>query len=271
MTCCSGCFPARLAEAQRAGWARRVRRSTTVAATVALLAMHATAHADLWAYVDETGRSHVANHQVDGRYTLFFKGDTTLDVPASVADERQQAMRSLTGTALWQRASDERVTRRYARLIDEHAKMARLDPALVKAVIAVESAFDAQAVSLKGAVGLMQVIPDTGERYGLTGDARRSTAQKLLDPATNLRIGTRYLRDLLDLFADSVPLALAAYNAGEGSVLDRANTIPPFAETRDFVRRVQMVYALYRPLPAASPGPVRLPKLQRNPANGEAR
>jgi len=117
----------------------------------------------------------------------------------------------------------------------------------------------------------MQVIPDTGERYGLTGDAHRSTAQLLLDPATNLRIGTRYLRDLLDQFSNSVPLALAAYNAGEGSVIDHANTIPPFAETRDFVRRVQMVYALYRPLPAASPGPVRLPKLQRSPVNGEPR
>ena len=238
---------------------------------VALFAMHATAHADLWAYVDEQGRSHVANHQVDARYTLFYKGDTTLDVPASVADERARAVRSLAGTRLYERATDERVTRRYARLIDEHAKTSKLDPALVKAVIAVESAFDAQAVSLKGAVGLMQVIPDTGERYGLTGDAHRSTAQQLLDPATNLRIGTRYLRDLLDQFSNSVPLALAAYNAGEGSVIDHANTIPPFAETRDFVRRVQMVYALYRPLPAASPGPVRLPKLQRSPVNGEPR
>jgi len=238
---------------------------------VALLAMHTTAHADLWAYVDEQGRSHVANHQVDARYTLFYKGDTTLDVPASVADERARAVRSLAGTRLYERATDERVTRRYARLIDEHAKTSKLDPALVKAVIAVESAFDAQAVSLKGAVGLMQVIPDTGERYGLTGDAHRSTAQLLLDPATNLRIGTRYLRDLLDQFSNSVPLALAAYNAGEGSVIDHANTIPPFAETRDFVRRVQMVYALYRPLPAASPGPVRLPKLQRSPVNGEPR
>jgi len=238
---------------------------------VALFAMHATAHADLWAYVDEQGRSHVANHQVDARYTLFYKGDTTLDVPASVADERARAIRSLAGTRLYERATDERVTHRYARLIDEHAKTSKLDPALVKAVIAVESAFDAQAVSLKGAVGLMQVIPDTGERYGLTGDAHRSTAQLLLDPATNLRIGTRYLRDLLDQFSNSVPLALAAYNAGEGSVIDHANTIPPFAETRDFVRRVQMVYALYRPLPAASPGPVRLPKLQRSPVNGEPR
>ena len=225
---------------------------------VALFAMHATAHADLWAYVDEQGRSHVANHQVDARYTLFYKGDTTLDVPASVADERARAIRSLAGTRLYERATDERVTRRYARLIDEHAKTSQLDPALVKALVAVESAFDAQAVSLKGAVGLMQVIPDTGERYGLTGDAHRSTAQQLLDPATNLRIGTRYLRDLLARYADDVPLALAAYNAGEGMVASHDNTVPPFAETRDYVKLVQQVYALYRPAPAASATPVRI-------------
>src|SRR4249920_1243752 len=98
MACCSECCPAQLAEARRAGRARRARRARTLALAVALLAMHATAHADLWAYVDEQGRSHVANHQVDARYTLFFKGDTTLDVPASVADERAQAIRSLAGT-----------------------------------------------------------------------------------------------------------------------------------------------------------------------------
>src|SRR6476620_2715049 len=265
MACCNGCCQAPVAETRQTGRGRRPRRPRTLALAVALLAVHATASADLWAYVDEQGRSHVANHQVDARYTLFFKGDTTLDVPASVADERAQAVRSLTGTRLYERATDERGTRRCARLIDEHAKTSRLDPALVKALIAVESAFDAQAVSVKGAVGLMQVIPDTGERYGLTGDAHRSTAQRLLEPATNLRLGTRYLRDLLDRFEDSLPLALAAYNAGEGSVAARDNTVPPFAETRTFVRLVQQVYALYRPLPA--PTQVKVPGLSRERAN----
>jgi soluble lytic murein transglycosylase-like protein len=244
-------------------------RLATLALAIATLALPAVARADLWAYVDDEGRSHVASHQVDSRYTLFFKGDTTLDVPRNPAEERADAVRSLTGTRLYERATDERATRRYARLIDEHAKTSGLDPALVKAVVAVESAFDASAVSPKGAIGLMQVIPDTGERYGLSGDARRSTAQKLLDPATNLRIGTRYLRDLLDRFANSVPLALAAYNAGEGRVADYANSVPPFTETRDFVRLVQLVYALYRPLPTLPPATVRLPKLRRASASGD--
>jgi soluble lytic murein transglycosylase-like protein len=109
----------------------------------------------------------------------------------------------------------------------------------------------------------MQVIPETGERYGIAGDARRSTAERLYDPATNLRIGTRYLRDLLDRFEYDLALALAAYNAGEGSVLTRYNTVPPFAETQTFVRLVQQVYALYRPVPPPQRAAVTLPGLTR--------
>jgi len=248
-----------------------VQRLATTVLAIIVATMHAPARADLWAYVDEQGRSHVADRQVDSRYTLFFKGATTLDAPRDHAAEREDAIRALAGTRLYERATDEHAVARYARLIEQHARTNGLDPALVKAVVAVESAFDAAAVSVKGAIGLMQVIPDTGERYGLVGDARRSTAQKLLDPSTNLRIGTRYLRDLLDRFAHSIPLALAAYNAGEGRVADHANSVPPFAETRDFVRLVQMVYALYRPFPApAAPPPVRLPKLQRKAVHGDS-
>ncbi len=126
--------------------------------------------------------------------------------------------------------------------------------------MAVESAFDPGAVSDKGAVGLMQVMPQTGERYGVTGDARRSTAQKLLDPATNLRIGTRYLRDLLARFTDDLTLALAAYNAGEATVATHDNRVPPFAETRGYVTLVQRLYALYRPAPDGPAAPVRIVK-----------
>jgi len=244
----------------------RPPRAVAAALAVAAVAFHGVARADLWAYVDGEGRSHVANQQVDSRYTLFFKGETSLDAPQGLPTEREQAVRALAGTRLYERATDERLTRRYAPLIEQHARSNGLDPALVKAVVAVESAFDPHALSDKGAVGLMQVIPDTGERYGLTGDAHRSIAQRLLDPATNLRIGTRYLRDLLDRFANSVPLALAAYNAGEGNVAVRDNTVPPFAETRTFVRLVQQVYALYRPLPAPRPAQVTLPGLKRGAA-----
>jgi soluble lytic murein transglycosylase-like protein len=213
--------------------------------------------ADLWAYVDQAGKSHFADRQVDARYRLFYKGETTLDAPNGPAAERASAIDALAGTRLYARATDTRLTRRYDALIASHAKANGLDAALVKAVVAVESAFDPLAVSSKGAVGLMQLLPETGERYGLAADARKSVAQQLLDPGTNVRIGTRYLRDLLARFERDTSLALAA---GEGNVTARNNSIPPFAETRDYVKLVVHVYALYRPLPAAPASPVRLVK-----------
>jgi soluble lytic murein transglycosylase-like protein len=219
------------------------------------------AHADLWAYVDEQGRSHVANRQVDARYTLFFKGETTLAGPNDAPTDRAQAVAALAGTRIYRRATRDSIARDFASLIERHARTNGLDPALVKAVVAVESDFNPGARSPKGAVGLMQVIPDTGERYGLTDDVHASIAQKLLDPATNVRIGTRYLRDLLAHFTNDLPLALAAYNAGEGSVALHNNSIPPFDETRDYVKLVQQVYALYRPEPP-QPAPSRRPVLR---------
>jgi soluble lytic murein transglycosylase-like protein len=83
----------------------------------------------------------------------------------------------------------------------------------------------------------------------------KQSVQKLLDPATNLRIGTRYLRDLLVLFADDVSLALAAYNAGEKAVLRYNNRIPPYPETRDYVKVVRQLHALYQPPPPPAPKP----------------
>ncbi len=85
-------------------------------------------------------------------------------------------------------------------------------------MIAVESGFDPAAVSDKGALGLMQLTPETGARYGVAGDKTRSLREKLLDPPINVSVGTRYLRDLLALFGDDLGLALAAYNAGEDAV-----------------------------------------------------
>jgi soluble lytic murein transglycosylase-like protein len=147
---------------------------------------------------------------------------------------------------------------RFAPLIEQYAKLQQLDPALVKAVIAVESSFQPNAVSVKGAVGLMQIIPETGERYGVLGDATRSIEQKLRDPAINLRVGTRHLRYLLVLFADDLELALAAYNAGENAVARYDNTIPPFAETLEYVKLVQQFHSFYRPLPPLPPKQVRI-------------
>ena len=144
-------------------------------------------HADLWVYRDEQGKAHFAPTQVDDRYQLFYKGTTNLDVPpapAPVPPDFEGA-----GEIIRNRVKDHPNVLRYAPLIEQHASRQGLDPALVKALVAVESAFDPNAVSPKGAVGLLQIIPATAERYGLAADAKRSIEQKLKDPATNVRIG----------------------------------------------------------------------------------
>nr|MDQ6923220.1 lytic transglycosylase domain-containing protein [Pseudomonadota bacterium] len=104
-------------------------------------------------------------------------------------------------------------------------------------------------------------------RYGIVADKVRSAEQKLLDPATNLSIGTRYLRDLLALFANDLSLALAAYNAGEQAVHHYKQSIPPFPETQEYVKLVRQFYALYRPPLARPPPPTRVmvPRRRRMP------
>jgi len=121
----------------------------------------------------------------------------------------------------------------FARQIDVAAREAGVDPALVHAVISIESAYRATAISPKGAVGLMQVLPETALRYGVSDPA------KVTD---NLRAGARHLRSLLDRYDERLDLVLAAYNAGEGAVKRYHNTIPPYAETRHYVPAVIAKY-----------------------------
>ena len=165
---------------QRAAARRRV-----AALSLALLA--APAGADLWGYVDEQGRPHVAAEKLDDRYRLFYKGRTSADVAPPVPAVDQ----AFAQTAIYRRVVDHPNVARFEPLIARHARRHGVDAALVKAVVAAESAFEPDAVSPKGALGLMQVIPDTAERYGIAGDRKRTVAQKLLDPAINVDVGTR--------------------------------------------------------------------------------
>jgi soluble lytic murein transglycosylase-like protein len=103
-----------------------------------------------------------------------------------------------------------------------------VDYELLKALIATESGFDAGAVSPKGAIGLMQVMPATAARYGVNADRRASIEQKLADPAINIRAGASYLSYLIRLFPGQLELALAAYNAGEGAVQRAGNRVPNY-------------------------------------------
>ena len=203
------------------------------------------AYADIYGFVDEAGITHFSTQAVDPRYQLFFKeGEHASDLYAGkpLAEDR-----NLTQSRLFQRVVEQPNVAKYASLITTVAREQNQDPALLKSVIAVESAFEANAVSSKGAVGLMQVMPETAERYGLAADKKKSVQQKLCDPAINLRIGARYLKDLREIFG-SLNLALAAYNAGENSVRRFNNQIPPFPETVTYVKVVQQFLAFYQPL-----------------------
>ena len=118
---------------------------------------------------------------------------------------------------------------RFDPYIQQVARENGVDPSLVKAVALVESGFDPKAVSSKGAKGLMQLMPETARRYGVSD---------VTDPYQNLRAGAAHLRDLLDEFEGNVPLALAAYNAGSGAVR-RYGGVPAYPETQDYVKKIQ--------------------------------
>jgi soluble lytic murein transglycosylase-like protein len=114
------------------------------------------------------------------------------------------------------------------RYIEEAAARHNVDPDLVRAVIKVESNFNPRAVSRKGAMGLMQLMPATARRYDVSNP---------FDARQNVDAGVRHLKGLLENFRGNVPLTLAAYNAGEGAV-ERSGGIPPYTETRNYVRRI---------------------------------
>lgn len=123
--------------------------------------------------------------------------------------------------------------KRFADLIAEAANRHQVDVRLLHAVIQAESAYDASAISSAGAVGLMQLMPDTARRYGVINRN---------DPVQNIDGGTHYLKDLLRMFDSNLNLAVAAYNAGEGAVMRYNNSIPPYPETQNYVKTVMSLY-----------------------------
>ena len=215
---------------------------------VALLVSQA-AQADMWIFTDAQGVKHFASSQLDKRYRLMFRSMPAPSVDAAeIAAGHPQDTRSVDYSAQGMVAME---TSPGFMSIKQHlrsaADMHQLDMALLQAVIHTESRFNPNAVSPKGAVGLMQVMPATGERYGLANDQRGTVSAKLTDPRTNIQTGARYLRDLIKMFPGQLELAVAAYNAGEGAVQKAGNKIPNYKETQNYVRSVMQLYRRLNP------------------------
>ena len=153
-------------------------------------------------------------------------------------DSRRYALVDLTPKGLTRSGDhyDPRLLARAARydaIIEAEAKSAGVEPNLLRAVIVVESGFNSRAVSKRGAVGLMQLMPATATRFGVSNR---------YDPRQNVRGGALYLGFLINRFRQNVRLAVAAFNAGEDAVERNSGQIPPFSETLEYVPRVLKIY-----------------------------
>ncbi|MDH5740172.1 MAG: lytic transglycosylase domain-containing protein [Nitrospira sp.] len=177
-------------------------------------------HAEIYQYIDAKGTISLTNVPSDVRYRRV----------------------DLHPNRLHPVISEKELEPMISRFSREH----QLHPALIRAVIKAESDFDPRAVSRAGAVGLMQLMPQTAVRLDV---------RDLYNPEDNIGGGTKYLRQLLDRFRGNLPLALAAYNAGE-HVVDRYRTLPPIKETRQYVRKVLRYYRTFLATDLASTGHV---------------
>lgn len=154
-----------------------------------------------------------------------------LSAEAAQADARKAEEKPVVRESTAQRRA------RYAEHVVAAARETKVNPALIHAVITAESAYDPKALSSAGAVGLMQLMPATARRYGVTDR---------WDPEQNIQGGTRYLSFLLRKFNNNLKLTIAAYNAGEGAVAKHGNRIPPYRETRQYVPKVLTYYKQYK-------------------------
>ncbi|MDY6974416.1 MAG: lytic transglycosylase domain-containing protein [Thermodesulfobacteriota bacterium] len=168
--------------------------------------------ADIYRYVDKDGVWHFTNIKTESRYRLYIRT---------------------------QRKDPSEYIGAYEGIIDQASRRFGIDPSLVKAVIKAESGFDRRAISRKGALGLMQLMPQTAEAMDVDNP---------FNPEENIFGGTRYLSLLLDRFQNNKELAVAAYNAGPENV-ESYQGIPPFPETKAFVERVMDYYHLYNSRP----------------------
>ena len=217
--------------------------------------------ADVWGYIDAKGVAHFSTEKLDERYELFFKGGESFSTEKSDRSSLAPLGKNTSDYAV-PSGSAHAPTKLLAyfdvspnykavkHLLKDAAQIHGIDYELLQALIATESGFDTFAVSPKGAVGLMQLMPPTAERYGVKADKKTPIEKKLTDPKTNIKAGSTYLRDLIKMFPGQLELAVAAYNAGEGAVQRAGNKIPNYPETKNYVKTVMQLYGHLKP-PAA--------------------
>ena len=184
------------------------------------------AQAELWGFVDASGVAHFAPRQIDARYAPVLGGSGPLRVPGKT----DGGAHLLT----WLEIAPE--VKAMQPFVREAAARHGVDAELLKAVIAVESGYQTAAVSPRGALGLMQITPETASRYATPAEAAR-----LAEPRINIQTGARMLADLIRRFG-RIDAALAAWNAGEGAVRRAGNRVPDIDETQ---AHVQLVLELY--------------------------
>lgn len=190
-------------------------------AAAGLLAVQ-TAPAQMYKFTDEDGITHYTNIKPAGRADV-----TVFNFPCYASDPK-------CGKLDWEHIPLNR--RAFSDEISAAAEVFGVDDALIRAIIHAESAYQPDALSPKGAQGLMQLMP---------GTQRDLQVADVYDPVDNIAGGTRYLAGLLEQFDNDVELATAAYNAGPGAVREYGG-VPPYAETREYVRRVRILYRRYR-------------------------
>jgi soluble lytic murein transglycosylase-like protein len=191
-----------------------------------LAASSVAANPKIYTYMDAQGQRHYTDVPDNNRYRLLI-----------FSPQERTASGDRYDIQLLAKASQ------YDAIIEQAAANAALEANLLRAVIVVESGFNSHAVSKRGAVGLMQLMPATASRFGVSNpyDARQ-----------NVGAGARYLKILIDRFGHNVRLALAAYNAGEEAVARNGGQIPPFSETMAYVPRVLKIYKMLVEQPHSS-------------------